>query len=97
MPQLARRLSPFTGAGVLMRLPGKMAPWGRWELDEDGRVVLSFRCVCNPGEVHSQYLTLNENGSMVEMRCPRCRLQIVRIQVQREIAAEGGAPGTGKG
>lgn len=78
-----------------MRLPGKFAPWGRWEVTEDGRVMLSFRCACNTGEVHTQYVT-PDNGHGVEMRCPRCRDMIVNVRVSREISAEGGAPGTGK-
>ncbi len=79
-----------------MRLPGKFAPWGRWEVCEDGRVMLSFRCSCSPGEVHTQYLTVHENGSSAEMKCPRCRVQLVQVRVSRDLPAEGGAPGSGR-
>lgn len=78
-----------------MRLPGSLPPWGRWERGEDGRVMLSFRCVCCPGEVHTQWLTA-ESGASVEMRCPRCRLQLVQVRASRDIPADGGAPGTGR-
>lgn len=80
----------------MMRLPGRFAPWGRWELEEDGRASLSFRCVCSPSEVHTQFATLAENGSSVEVKCPRCRLQIVQVRVSRDIPADGGAPGSGR-
>jgi len=83
-------------SGVAVRLPGKFAPWGRWEVNADGRVCMAWRCACNVGAVHTQYVTLDENGSSVEMRCPTCRQMLCQIRVSKEICANGGKPGSGR-
>lgn len=60
---------------------GTFAPWGRWEMAEDGRVMLSFRCSCSPRETVNEYVAVHEAGHAVDLLCPRCRRQLVQVRV----------------
>ena len=74
-----------------MRMPGKLPAVVRFEND-NGHSRLAFTCLC--GEAVNSFVAI-ETGS-AEARCPKCGV-FVQVRASKEILAEGGKPGSGRG